>query len=152
MPASQIRAAAGPDTWTRPADVRAAVRKKWDSGALLGRFAAGQAWEPVSIPIRGPSVRQIGELLTEVRLWAASWAEAAHGPLRVEYKQVGGRHFGTNSIPCRARIDSYDDAWALLKVGPDVRRLTGLMAAARSTRLAPWLAARPMRALRYADV
>lgn len=152
MPDSQTRAVAGPDTWTRPADARAAVRKKWDSGALLGRFAAGQAWEPLSIPIRGPSARQIGELLTEVRLWAAGWAEAAHGPLRVEYKQVGGRHFGTNSIPCRAWLDSYEAAWALLKVGPDVRRLSGLMETVRGTRLAPWLADRPMRALRFADV
>jgi hypothetical protein len=32
------------------------------------------------------------------------------GPLRIEYKQVGDRHFGTNSIPCRACIDGYDQA------------------------------------------
>jgi hypothetical protein len=137
--------------WTRPADARAAFRKRWDSGALLARFAAGQAWEPLSIPIRGPSARQIGERLVEVRHWVAEWAEAGAGPLRVEYKQVGGRHFGANSIPCRAWLDSYDKAWALLRVGPDVRRLTELIDAARGTRLIPWLANHPMRALRFAD-
>ncbi len=138
--------------WTRPADVRAAVRKKWDSGVLLARFAAGQDWEPLSIPIRGPSASQIGERLAEARQWAAQWAEAARGPLRVEYKQVGGRYFGANSIPCRAWLDGYDEAWALLKVGPDVCRLTELIEAARATRLVPWLTGHPIRALRLAGV
>jgi hypothetical protein len=141
-----------PGSWTRPADVRASVRKKWDSGVLLARFASGSQWEPLSIPIRGPSAREIGEQLDEVRGWAAEWAAAAAaGPLRVEYKQVGGRHFGANSIPARAWLDSYDDAWALLRVAAEVRRLTGLMEAALGTRLIPWLTGHPMRALRLAD-
>jgi hypothetical protein len=141
-----------PGSWTRPADVRASIRKKWDSGALLVRFAAGQDWVPLSIPIRGPSARQIGEHLGEVRQWAAEWAAAAAGgPLRVEYKQVGGRHFGANSIPARAWLDSYDEAWALLRVGAEARRLAELIEAARGTRLVPWLTGHPMRALRLAD-
>ena len=148
MPATWTRPVGGTGTWTRPGDVRAAVRKKWDSGALLARFAAGQDWEPLSIPIRGPSAGQIGERLAEVRQWAAEWADATRGPLRVEHKQVGGRQFGANSIPCRAWLDGYDEAWALLKVGPDVRRLNELMEAARGTRLIPWLTGHPLRALR----
>jgi hypothetical protein len=117
---------------------------------LLARFAAGHDWEPLSIPIRGPSASQLGERLTEVRQWAAEWAEAARGPLRVEYRQLGGRHFGVNSIPCRAWLDGYEDAWALLRVGPEVRRLTELIEAARGTRLVPWVTGHPMRALRLA--
>ena len=49
-------------------------------------------------------------------------------------------------------MDGYDEAWALLKVGPDVRRLNELMEAARGTRLIPWLTGHPMRALRLAGV
>lgn len=152
MPARWTQPAGGTGAWTSPADVRAAVRKKWDSGALLARFATGQDWEPLSIPIRGPSAGQIGERLGEVRQWAAEWADAARGPLRVEYKQVGGRQFGVNSLPCRAWLDGYEQTWALLKVGPDVRRLSELMKAAQGTRLIPWLTGHPMRALRLADV
>lgn len=132
--------------------MRTAVRKKWDSGALLARFAAGRDWEPLSFPIRGPTAGQIGERLADVRQWAAEWAGAAGGPLRVEYKQIGGRHFGTNSIPCRAWLDTYDQTWALLRTGPDVRRLSALIEAARGTRLVGWLTGHPMRALRLADV
>jgi hypothetical protein len=127
------------------------VRKKWDSGVLLARFAAAQDWEPLGIAIRGPSVRQIGERLAEVRRWAAEWEEAARGPLRVEYRQVGGRHFGANSIPGRAWLDSYDQAWALLKTSSEVHRLSELIEAARGTRLTPWLIGHPMRALRLAE-
>ena len=151
MPATPVRPAGKTGSWTCPADVRATIRKKWDSGALLARFAGGQDWEPLGIPIRGPSARQIGERLADVRQWAAEWAEAARGPLRVEYKQVGGRHFGSNSIPCRAWLDGYDATWALLRVGPDVRRLGELMDAARGTHLIPWLTGHPMRALGIAS-
>ncbi len=150
MPAARARSDGGPGSWTLPADVRTAIRKKWDSGVLLARYAAGQDWEPLSIAIRGPSAREIGERLAEVRRWAAEWAEAARGPLRVEYKQVGGRHFGVNSIPGRAWLDGYDDAWALLRVQPEVRRLSELVEAAHGTRLIPWLTGHPMLALRLA--
>jgi hypothetical protein len=152
VPAARARRDGGPGSWTRPVDVRTAIRKKWDAGALLARYAAGQDWEPLSVAIRGPSVREIGEHLSEVRRWAAEWAEAARGPLRVEYKQVGGRHFGVNSIPGRVWLDGYDEAWALLRVGPEVRRLSELIETARGTRLIPWLTGHPMRALRLAEV
>jgi hypothetical protein len=133
-------------------DVRTAIRKKWNTGALLARYAAGQDWEPLSIAIHGPSAREIGERLAEVRRWVAEWAGAARGPLRVEYKQVGGRHFGVNSVPGRAWLDGYDDAWTLLRVQAEVRRLSEIIETARGTRLIPWLTGHPMRALRVAEV
>lgn len=150
MPVARPRPADGPAGWARPADIRAVVQKKWDSGALLTRFAAGQDWEPLGLPVRGPSAQQIGPHLTEVRSWAAEWAEAARGPLRVEYKHVGGRQVGTNRLPGRAWLDSYEDVWAFLRTGSEVRRFTGLAQAARDTRLLPWLTGHPMRALRLA--
>jgi hypothetical protein len=150
VPAARTPPARQSGQWTRPPDVRATARKKWDSGALLTRFAGGEDWEPLSFAIRGPSARQIGEHLGEVQQWAWEWADAARGPLRVEYKQIGGRHFGTNRLPCRAWLDGYDQAWALLSVRPDVHRLAELIEAASGTRLVPWLVGHPMRALRLA--
>ena len=43
-----------PVAWTRPDDVRAALRRKWQSGALLTAFADGADWEPLGFPLRGP--------------------------------------------------------------------------------------------------
>ena len=42
-------------SWTRPADVREAMRRKWP--VLLADFLAGQIWEPMAVPLRGPDRR-----------------------------------------------------------------------------------------------
>ncbi len=138
--------------WTRPADVRAALARKWQSGTLLTAFAGGQRWDPYSAPIRGPAPGEISERLGAVQEWAAEWRRAEHGPLRIEYKKVGGRHVGSNTIPSRAWIDGYDQAWTLLGVRDDVRRLVEMQQATGATcpRLLPWLRRHPMKALRLA--
>jgi hypothetical protein len=136
--------------WTRPADVREAVRKKW--GTLLADYAAGQEWTQLSFPLRGPGPAEIGERLGEVQKWAAEWEQANRGPLRVEYKKVGGRHIGVNLIPGRAWIDGYEQAWALLGAAGEVRRLTGLKEQTKAAcpRLVPWLTTHPVRVLALA--
>jgi hypothetical protein len=136
--------------WTRPADIREAVRRKW--GTLLAAYAVGQECPPLSFPLRGPGPAEIGERLGEVQKWAGEWEQAARGPLRVEYKQVGGRHIGANSIPGRAWVDGYEQAWVLLGAGGEVRRLAELTEQTKAAcpRLVPWLTSHPVRALALA--
>src|SRR5258708_37406800 len=115
---------AAPGTpWTRPADVRAAVARRWQSGALLTAYAAGLEFEPLGVPIKGPAPAEIGGRLGAVQDWAAEWERAGRGPLRVEYRKVGGRVVGADLIPCRAWLDGYDQAGALLGVRAAVGRL-----------------------------
>lgn len=139
--------------WTRPADVRAAIGRKWRSGALLRAYAAGEAFEPAGVPIRGPAAAAIGSALAAVREWAAEWERAGRGPLRVEYKKIGGRVVGTNMVPARAWLDGYDQVWELLGSGADVRRLTETAQATKQScpLLVAWVHANPMKALRLAD-
>ena len=139
--------------WTRPPEVRAWLDKKWQSGALLAAFTAGRDWEPLGVPLRGPAAGEIAERLGEVQEWAAEWGRAERGPLRVEYKKVGGRQVGANMIPCRAWIDDYDRAWELLGVRAEVRRFSSLAEATAGScpRLVPWLRRRPIQLLRLAD-
>ena len=139
--------------WSRPAEVAAWLEKKWLSGALLTAFAAGRDWEPMGVPLRGPTAGEIAGRLAEVQNWAAEWARAARGPLRVEYKKIGGRQVGANLIPCRAWIDSYDHAWDVLGVRAEVRTFNSLAKATTEScpRLVRWLACRPIQALRLAD-
>lgn len=142
-----------PSSWTRPGDVRAALSRKWASGVLLTGFAEDQAWEPLVFPLRGPTSSVIGERLGEVQQWAREWEQASHGPLRIEYKKVGGRHVGSNMIPSRAWVDGYDQAWALLGVGAEVGRFTDLaeQTLAACPRVHGWLTRHPMKALRLQD-
>ena len=74
------------------------------------------------------------------------------GPLRVEYKQVGGRLVGTNQIPSRALLDGYDQAWELLGARAEVRKFTALaeQTKAECPRAGPWLERRPVKALEFA--
>jgi hypothetical protein len=143
-------------SWTSPGDVRAALRKKWDSGALLSAYARGAEWVPWSRPVRGPAARDIGERLDEVRAWAASWDRAGSGlgSLRVEHVVVGGRHFGTNRLPGRAWVDGFQQAWDVLGVRASVQRFAELleMTRTRSPALVPWLERRPLKALGLAEV
>ena len=139
--------------WTRPAEVRVWLDRKWRSGVLLTAFAEGQDWEPLSIPLRGPAPGEVAGRLAEVQEWAAEWARADRGPLRVEYKKVGGRQVGANLIPGRAWIDGYDQAWQLLGVNAEVRSFRSLRDATAGScpRLVPWLACRPMQLLKLAE-
>jgi hypothetical protein len=133
--------------WTRPADVRQLLRKKWS--ILLAAYASRQECPPLSFPLRGPGPAEIGERLAEVQKWVREWEQAARGPLRVEYKKVGGRHIGANLVPGRAWIDGYEQAWALLGAAAEVRRLAELTEQTRAVcpRLVPWLTSHPVRAL-----
>ena len=108
----------------------------------------GAAQRPAARP--GPA--EIGERLGEVQKWAGEWEQAARGPLRVEYKKVGGRHIGANLIPGRAWVDGYEQAWALLGTAGEVRRLAELTKQTKDAcpRLVPWLTAHPVRALALA--
>jgi hypothetical protein len=141
-----------PGAWTRPADVRVTLQRRWKSGALLTAFATGQEWQPVGVPLRGPAARELGERLGEAQAWAQEWERAARGPLRIEYATVGGRHVGVNTIPRRAWVDGYEQAWALLGVHAEVRRLAELaeLTGRACPRLVPWVAGHAMRALSLA--
>lgn len=142
-----------PLPWTRPAEVRAKLGRKWQSGVLLAAFAGSQPFEPLSVPIRGPAPGEIAERLGAVQEWVADWQRAGRGPLRIEYRQIGGRAVGSNLIPCRAWLDSYDQAWKLFGVVGDVLRLTELtqITEAVCPSLVPWVRQYPLRALRVAD-
>jgi hypothetical protein len=133
--------------WTSPADVRGQVSKRF--AALLSSWAAGQEWSPFGIVVRGPGSADLGARFDEARKWAGEWERAARGPLRVEYKKVGGRSFGVNEIPCKAWIDGYEQAWELLGAAAAATRLAELVSStkARCPRLVPWLVRRPLKGL-----
>lgn len=144
--------AAGGKAWTRPGDVRSVVSKRLP--ALLTAFLSGQEWTPLDVPLRGPGPGEIGVRWDEVQAWAHEWERAAaRGPLRVEYRQVGGRLVGSNLLPGRARVDGYAQAWELLGAGRQAQTLTGLVARASAScpRVVPWVCSHPLRALELAS-
>ena len=61
---------------------------------------------------------------------------------------IGGRHFGRNHVPVRARVGSYDQAWRLLSVTAEVQAYAGVLAlSAGLPEVLQWVGRHPLRAL-----
>jgi hypothetical protein len=136
-------------SWTTPADVLALLRRRWQAGTFLIALASGQVFEPLGVPLRGPAPGEMAARLGEVQAWAEQWQRPYRTPVRIEHARVGGRVIGSNAIPCRVWIDSYEELWSLLGVSRDVRRFTELAEATREEcpQLVPWMTAHPMQVL-----
>ncbi len=142
--------------WTTVADLRTAVRRRWTDGSLLGGYAADLPFPTISLPVRGPRACEIGERLDEVRRWREALVRASGGGAAYGLVEgaVGGRAIGRNSIPRRAVVESYDQAWRLLGVQAEVAGFTRLLGQTRdeAPELAEWVVGHPMRALAANEV
>jgi hypothetical protein len=134
--------------WTTWADARYTLRRRWEAGGYLTAHAAGEPFQPVDLPIRGPGARDVGERFDEVRAWRAGWSSVPRGVVVVE-ALVGGRLIGVNHLPARVTIGSRDDLWAVLGVRRDIELFDRLLADARqrAPAIADWMAGHPMRVL-----
>lgn len=140
--------------WTSPADLQVKVRRRWVDGSLLSALADDRPFPELDLPVRGPSAGELGDHLDAVRSWAADLEAASRDGRRYElvHVPIGGRHVGRNTIPGRARVTSYEQAWALLGVTSQVaayRRVLELSAGLTEVR--DWVAAHPLQALEVAD-
>ena len=140
-------------SWTTHTDVIASLRRRWETGAYLTAAANG-TWQPIDIPLRGPTATQLAQRFAEAQDWARTWSRFARGAgvdVRLEYSTVGGRFTGANQIPSRAWIDEFDQLCGLLGVRADAKRFARMLDETREREpgLAEWLTARPMRALRH---
>lgn len=138
--------------WTTWPDVRATLRARWDSGALLRSRLTGRPVVPLVLPLRGPTARELADRFGDVQDWVAGWRTARLGPARLETAALGGRLVGTNQVPKRVVLDTTDDVWTALGVTADVRRFDELVTTAVEALPAVlgWVAARPHEALAHA--
>ncbi|WP_193044287.1 Wadjet anti-phage system protein JetD domain-containing protein [Mycolicibacterium baixiangningiae] len=139
--------------WSAPEDIVRRVRRRWDDGSLLRAYAHGDPFAVIEVPLRGPTSREIGDDITAVREWVAALDRDSRDGSRyaLEWKSLGGRHFGRNSLPARAIISTHDQAWRLLGVTPMVCRFDELLESAqRHPPIHDWIVAHPHRALELA--
>ncbi len=147
--------------WTTVADLTATVRKRWDRGIYLRAHAAGEAFEPVRLPVRGPSAVDLRDELDAVIAWAERFrrdsGEAAGRPrFAVERRVVKGRGMGANELPSAVVIEHFGQLVSLLgaAAGNDVSRLDAVLALTgeRADSLVPWVVAHPHEAIGHHDV
>lgn len=140
--------------WTTPDDLRARVRRRWEDGTLLRSLAAGEEFPVQDLPVRGPKASEIGADLGAVQAWIARLEEGSRSGARYElvWREIGGREFGRNHIPTRARLTAHEQAWALLGVQRQVTAYADLLAlVADDAPVRQWVVTHPLKALAAAE-
>lgn len=136
--------------WTSPEDIAAKVKRRWDDGALLRAYANADPFAPIEVPLRGPTLAQIGDDIAAARDWVVGLDVGRGNDIRyaLEWKTIGGRQIGRNALPIRAVVSSYEQAWTLLGVAAAVRRFDSLLTlTAQHKPIREWIASYPHRAL-----
>lgn len=132
--------------WTRPADLVAVLRRRWDSGCYLKAHARGEDWKPIALPVKGPNSDDLLHRFEDVRKWAAEFEADADESLHIRYRTVGGRHVGTNRIPARVEVADFASLCSLLGTAAEVQVLDRLLAITRTAMptVATWAADHPL--------
>jgi hypothetical protein len=104
-------------SWTGYKDVIHNLERLWDSGKILSSAITGREIFPLSIPVKGPSSAELGEMYGEAREWAKSLTldSERSGRYRVVKRTVNHRILGRNELPDRICVNSADDAISLLR-------------------------------------
>lgn len=136
------------------------LQKRWDTGRYLRTYAAGEQWEPIILPIKGPSAGDLLDHFDEARNLAAEFERDAgvrgtrSERFSLEFRTLRGRNLGVNRVPARMRIDSFEQLCDLLNRTTEVRALDSLLEQTRQRipSASSWLAGHPLVALNYRDV
>lgn len=140
--------------WTTSDQIAAKVRRRWADGTLLSALARSEPFPVQDLVVRGPKASEIGADLGAAQQWAAELERGSRRGARFEitYGEIGGREFGRTRIPSRVRIETYDQAWAILGVEREVARyreiltLVGLVEPVYA-----WVVDEPLKAIDAAD-
>jgi len=134
--------------WTTPAELKARLRRRWESGELLAAHAT-QRWEPVVVPLRAPTAAETAGDFGAAQEWLTAWQGLDPALVTLAWKRVGGRLLGSNEVPYRAVLERPDQVWALLHVRRQVEAFTTRLEATRAVApaLAQWMLTEPMRVL-----
>jgi len=146
-------------TWTNVDDLVATLHKRWKSGRFLREYVEGLPWAPIELPVKSPSADELLHRFDDAALWVErfrrdSRTRAGVARFAVEYRNIGGRSLGSNSVPARIRIESFGQLCALLGTTAEVRSLDEIIDQTRSgmPELVPWVRAQPRKAIDYGDV
>ena len=121
--------------------------------------AEGLPWAPIELPVKSPSADELLHRFDDVVLWVGrfrrdSRTKGGVARFAVDYRTIGGRSFGSNSVPARIRIESFGQLCALLGTTPEVRSLDEIIDQTSSTmpELVPWVHAHPLKAIDNGEV
>jgi hypothetical protein len=137
--------------WSTATDVRAAVQRLWDQGRILTARLRGEALFPLEIPLRVPTVADMGEQFGAVQDWARQLQTGGGYTLRT--RDVNHRQLGRQQVPAAVCFASADDALRLIGKLTDARRFDQFAARtlAQYPALREWIGSHPLTLLEQVD-
>ena len=143
-------------SWTNIKDLIVTLRKRWATGRYLSDYAGNVPWTPIELPVKAPSASELLDQFDDAVRWADEFQRESHtggGAERfaVTYRIVKGKNLGTNSVPARVRIESFEQLCALIGTNRDVRSLDTILrqTEAAMPALVPWVVAHPLKAVEH---
>ncbi len=135
-------------SWTTPEDIQAQLERYWARGRILSE---GPALFPLRIPLKGPKSEQLASEFGPVQDWITR-LRAGAGLYRLEFRTVRHRVIGSNELPVRIWVESYDDALQMIGRTQDGLRFERIceMTRTRCPLLLDWLKRKPLRGLEFA--
>lgn len=133
--------------WTTPNDIKERIMRLWNEGDLLKSLVTGEPAFPIQIKLRGPSPSELPSSFEAARSWIDKLINVPH--IQLEWRAVNNRVVSSQKLPHIARIETPDDALALINRRIEADQFKRMFALTREQlpSLTEWLARRPMRAL-----
>ncbi|KRF31510.1 Wadjet anti-phage system protein JetD domain-containing protein [Yonghaparkia sp. Soil809] len=144
-----------PARWSTPANIAAAVRRRWTDGTLLRAFATDDPFRAIAIPLRGPSAGDLGDHFDAAREWSNDLRHASRGgrAYTLLTGRIGGRLTGSTEVPIRAVVESYEQAWLLLGSQADAAAFRQLVDSSEHVpRARKWALGSPLAAVALAPI
>ena len=143
--------------WSTPDDIRSQLKRKWESGQILGATIHGESVFPMRIPLKHPTAGETGDRFDEVRRWITTLSgqsknETGNG-FSLEWRQSNHRQLGKNRLPVAAIIESEQDALTLIGKQKQAKQFKTLTDSTMSAfpQLKEWLQKRPLQVLHHAQ-
>ncbi|MCG5501767.1 DUF3322 domain-containing protein [Ectothiorhodospira lacustris] len=143
-------------SWTTPAELRAQLQKRWDSGQILAATLTGEALFPLPLRLRRPGSRELAEDFAAVGHWArtlraSSREQRGHG-YEIRWERVNHRVHGANDLPAGVAVPSEADALQWLGKTREAQNFHALAeeTLARFPALRDWLIRHPLTPLEQA--
>ncbi len=138
-------------SWTTASDLKAQLARLWERGELLRPLVTGETRFPQRLTLKGPSSSELVGCFEAVRGWIADLVAIPR--IRIEWREVNHRVYGSQRLPQSLWVDTLDDALALIGKRADAASFDSLLALthAKIPTLVPWLAKRPLQVVELAE-
>ena len=136
-------------SWTTTKELKAKLRKMWESGKLLRCEQDPTTLFPLTVKLKGPTSGELSSRFAEVSDWIAAWRKES---LQLVWRHTQHRIIGSNQVPTHALFSDLDEVCRILKTTAALGSFRGLIeiTQASSPALTPWLYRRPLMALQLA--